>query len=217
MLTLVNGNAALKREPKHLGSASQTRTKIVLATISRAWQLLTPQQRQNFNALGQVWSPGKKSTSSGFAVFQSLNNVRFQTLGATTVLTDAPQKPDLLTEMLPFTVTATTSGAGVFELRVNTEGDYTGHVRVCATGPLSPGLTRFRAEDFRYISTENDMSAPGTPITAAYLARFAQPLVGMQIAVMLTPVTPNGFTGQAVWVPVTVVAAPGDAPSLTLK
>ncbi len=30
-------------------------------------------------------------------VFQSLNNVRSQTLGATTVLADAPQKPDLLT------------------------------------------------------------------------------------------------------------------------
>lgn len=207
-LTLTTTKTTRKRA-RRLPTPAQSEVTATLSLIARTWRLLTPQQRQNWNALGQQWSPNpKKTTAPGMTVFISLNSVRLLT-GQTEILRDAPSQPAPPAPLPPVHITAAYPDTAT--LRPGTlENDfiltlhaapYDGPVRICATRPLSAGITTYRPQDFIQIGILPAITTPATDLSALYLASRQAPAPGMQIALMLCPLTDTGFKGQHVCAP----------------
>ena len=218
-LMLAAASTLAARQPKRLPSEKQAEVTANLSLISRTWRTLTDQQRQDWTALGQVWSPNpKKATASGFAVFQSLNGVRLNS-GQGDILPDAPAQPAFIGKFPPFVVGATvvtppaslsltsadTPAASTFSLYFDTSSFHSPFL-VLATRPLSAGTTRPDPKQFRQIAFYPTLASLPVDLSDAYAAQFSPPAPGMKVAVQIVPVTPGGFRGNPITRIATVTA-----------
>lgn len=220
-LKLIAAALAPAQRPARIPSPRQQEITANLSLIARTWPTLSDSQRQSFTDFGQTWSPiPGKATASGFVVFQALNGVRLSASLAD-ILRDAPLRPDFLGKLPPFAVTATVAAPPALTLRQSAPDADSGFaltlaisavgspVRILATRPLSPGVTRPKPGDFRQIGVYSSLD-PVHPndLTAAYLAHFAAPTPGFKIGLQLIPVTVSGFQGSPFTQTITVTPAP---------
>lgn len=187
-----------KVKPANPKSLAQTNVRAAFGTNSKAYSGLTEAQRNGWAGLGAqmtVTNPlGQKSTLTGAQAYASINGT-LATVGAPAI-SDSPSAPAQMPAFPTITLAASRTGAanGPFTLSIESAA-YNGQVIIKAVRPVRAGRNSFSPSAFRQIGTEAGLSAGSTSLTAMYVAKFGTPNVGDKIAVMLVPVTNNGFQG----------------------
>ncbi len=187
------------------------------AAFQRWWQVLTQEQRTNWNAFADAADPLPKPIGknhrSGQNWYVSCNATTIYWLG-TFVDTPPPdlRSPNLDTLAMACDLTASTFVVDVSPVPAPADQ----YINLWATKPLSPGITNW-GKYLRRLSIFDNTAIFPTDIWAAYAARFGPIATGSRIGLMAqTMDATKGILGPKIIASAIVTGSTGDA-MLALK
>ncbi len=179
-----------------------------LTLLSQTYSLvLSDDQRRAYKTIAQRFPVGKTGSTAARACFIALNTARLQ--AGMDILLDASavQLRDMLPSFPAYTLSATVT-AGVFSLKIALAADWIGRYLVTATRPLSSGVMEISRSAYQLILSEDFMPAVEYDVATAYQNTFRlTAAVGTRVGVCITPLSPIGFPGTAVFHDALVTAA----------
>lgn len=187
------GGAYIRRRaiPTNPNTPAQTAIRSATNQNSQAWQGLTLNQRDSWNAFASSVSLASYRNALGLAgqlsgqqAYVRLNN-RLRYAGLSVINTPpagdaAPSVPaDILSPDFAVIVggTGLTLGLGLSSLAAGLR------YQAMVAGPYGPGRTRVQERDHRLVYTSTDTAYDETDAGAAYVDRYGVPPVGSQLSV----------------------------------
>lgn len=185
-----------KTTPTKSAVSSQLLIRSTFVQLSQAWRKLTETQRLAWNNVVSDYARsnvfGDKIKPSGFLLFCRLNNNRLNV--GLFILEDAPEYFPTFSIALDL-LDLNYSSAALF-LHFSPLQKLGSSVKVFATRPLSPGISKVRAQ-YRQITVLPELNVSPINIAASYIAKFGNlGKVGLKIFVKIVPVNfVNGLEG----------------------
>lgn len=193
--------------PVNPNTAAQQAIRDTLGSLATDWRELTEAQRTGWTGFGaqiqRINRLGQTYNLTGLQSFVMTNSIRLF-LGEATI-DDAPavdQLPTILTLSAAYSL-----GLAGFDLTY-TAANATADTRwlIFATNGVSDGRQFFRRSEYRFIADFPGNEASPIDVTTAYVAKFAAPVAGEKISVLMIPWSINRIPGVPVRADVIVTA-----------